>query len=175
MGGEINKRPDWDEYFLNIAKEVSKRATCIRRRFGAVIVKDNEQISSGYCGAPRGTPNCSDLKKCFRKEYNIPSGKNYNLCRSVHAEMNAIIQAGKKNTKGAVMYLHGEDAETGKVIDGKPCVWCRRLIINAEIKTVITRTPEGYKKYEVKDWVAEQNNDPYVDQKNELDKNSKTY
>lgn len=87
------KRPDWDRYWLGVAEAISQRGTCKRRKFGAVIVKDKKIIGTGYCGAPSGTPNCIDFGECLREKYNVPSGKNYNLCRSVHAEMNAIIHA----------------------------------------------------------------------------------
>lgn len=161
-------RPDWDEYFLNIAKDVSMRSTCIRRRFGAVVVKNNKQISSGYCGAPKGLPNCIDIEKCFRQKYNVPSGKNYNLCRSVHAEMNAIAEIGFERTKSGKLYLYGEDVKTGKIVEGEPCTWCKRFIIQGGIKEVIIKTEGRIKKIDVKTWIKERIKDPFKDQKIEM-------
>ena len=120
-------RPSKDEYYLNIAREVATRATCIRRKYGAIIVNNDQIVSTGYAGAPRGVPNCIDLGRCYRKEKNIPSGQNYDLCRSVHAEMNAIMHAGRERTVGAKMYVHGIDLENeGRVTSGKPCLLCKR-------------------------------------------------
>jgi len=162
-------RPGWDEYFLNIAKDVSMRSTCIRRRFGAVVVKHNKQISSGYCGAPKGLPNCIDIEKCFREEYKVPHGKNYNLCRSVHAEMNAIAEIGFERSKGSKLYLHGEDIKTGKVVDYEPCTWCKRFIIQGGIEEVIIRAESGMKRIDVKTMIEERVADPFKDQKKEME------
>ena len=169
MKNKIEKRPDWDKYWLEIAKAISQRATCIRRKFGAVLVKNNRIIGTGYCGAPSGTPNCTDIQICLRQKYNLPSGKNYNLCRSIHAEMNAITHADYGKTPGSTMYLYGEDV-TKKIFPAKPCIWCKRFIINAKIKYVIIRTEEGRIKIPVSKWIREQNKDPFIDAKKELDK-----
>ncbi len=131
------KRPDWPEYFLKIAEAVSERATCIRRIYGAVIVKDNIMVSTGYCGAPHGIPNCIDIMVCKRKELNILSGERYELCVSVHAEANAIIQASREALIGATIYIAGFDCETGEKANAHPCLMCRRMIKNARIKEAI--------------------------------------
>ncbi len=131
------KRPTWDEYFLKIAAAVSERATCIRRIYGAVITKDSIIISTGYCGAPRGAPNCIDTMICKRKELNILSGERYELCESVHAEANAIIQASREALIGATIYIAGFDCETGEKANAHPCLMCRRMIKNARIKEAI--------------------------------------
>ncbi len=161
----MKKRPSWDEYFLNIAKEISKRGTCIRRNFGAVIVKGNRIESTGYCGAPRGTPNCSDLEKCVREELKIPSGQRYELCRSVHAEMNAVINAARdgRSIVGGTLYLYGEDAKDGSIVDAELCRLCKRVVINVGLQKVIVRKKEGIIHYSVKEWVDEEKKDPFKD------------
>lgn len=128
------------DYYLNIAAEVAKRGTCLRRNYGAVIVKNDEIISTGYTGAPRGSSNCCDTGSCRRQELNIPSGQRYELCRSVHAEMNAIISASRAEMQGATLYLAGWDVETGEQLDNpEPCLLCKKCIINAGILEVITK------------------------------------
>ena len=102
-----------NDYYLNIALECSRRGTCLRRNFGAIIVKNNQIVSTGYTGAPRGRANCCDLGKCRRIELNVPQGERYELCRSVHAEMNAIISAARWEMIDAAMYINGFDVETG--------------------------------------------------------------
>lgn len=133
-------RIDKRNYYLNIAKECAARSTCLRKKYGAVIVKDDEIISTGYNGAPRGRENCCDLGTCLRIKMNIPSGQRYEICRSVHAEMNAIISASRKEMIGATLYLYGIDFNTGEMIENpKPCSMCKRLILNSGIKEIITR------------------------------------
>lgn len=128
-----------DEYYLNIAKEVATRGTCLRRNYGAVIVKNDEIVATGYTGAPRGRINCNALGKCIRMEQKIPSGQRYELCRSVHAEQNAIISCSRDKMIGATLYLYGWDVENNGVKKfPKPCTLCERMIINAGIKEVIT-------------------------------------
>lgn len=128
-----------DEYYLNIAKEVATRGTCLRRNYGAVIVKNDEIVATGYTGAPRGRINCNALGKCIRMEHKIPSGQRYELCRSVHAEQNAIISCSRDKMIGATLYLYGWDVENNCVKKfPKPCTLCERMIINAGIKEVIT-------------------------------------
>lgn len=136
------KRPGWDEYFIGIAKIVSSRSTCIRRRYGAVIVKDNVIISTGYNGAPRGSINCVDIKKCKRKELNIPAGERYELCEAVHAEQNAIINGSPERMKDATIYIAGFE-EDNLFADGRPCLLCRRMIRNAQIKEVVYLFKDG--------------------------------
>ncbi len=137
-----NKRPSKTEYYLNIAKEVSKRATCLRRRYGAVIVNNDVIVGTGYCGAPRGKDNCIDLDVCEREKQNIPSGERYELCRSVHAEMNAIVSAGRERCIGGVIYIHGEDVKTNEKCNSEPCLLCQRVIINSGLEKIITPDSE---------------------------------
>ena len=148
-------RVDKENYYLNIADSVLERSTCIRRKYGAIIVQNDELVSSGYNGAPRGRENCTDLGFCLRESLNIPSGSNYELCRSVHAEANAIISARRSDMLGATMYLVGRDSKTGELItDATPCAMCRRFIINSGIKRVISRSGEdSYTVTNVRDWV----------------------
>ena len=121
------ERRDKINYYLDLAETVSRRSTCLRRRYGAVIVKNDEVISTGYVGAPRGRKNCTDTGRCIRQEMNIPRGERYELCRSVHAEMNAIISASRDKMIGSSMYLAGADAQTGKYIpNSNSCSLCKR-------------------------------------------------
>ena len=122
------------DYYLGIAKAVSARSTCLRRQYGAVIVKDDEIIATGYNGSPRGTTNCSDSGECWRAANGIPHGQQYEKCVAVHAEENAIISAARRDMIGAILYLYGE--ENGKSIDAEPCEICRKLILNAGIGLV---------------------------------------
>ncbi len=149
------KRIDKYNYYLDIAETVIERGTCLRRNFGAIIVKNDEIISSGYTGAPRGRANCMDLGTCRREELQVPRGERYELCRSVHAEANAIISASRRDMLGGVLYLVGKDAKTGELVENTmPCAMCTRLIINAGIEFVVIRvTPDTYKIYSVSDWV----------------------
>ena len=150
------KRPTKTEYYLNIAKEVSRRSTCLRRRFGAVILKDDQIISTGYAGAPRGAPNCIDIGKCLREELKIPPGERYELCRSVHAEANAIINAARAGVSvlGGTMYLYGENVKDGGIAEANPCKMCKRMLINAGIKEVVIKTQKGKKIFDVHEWVV---------------------
>ena len=132
------------DYYLGIAKAVSKRGTCLRRNYGAVIVKDDRIVATGYNGAPRGEENCCDIGRCVRQEQKIPSGQRYELCRSVHAEQNAIISAGFTSTNGATLYLAGIDMETGADIAAPDCCeMCKRVVRNAGIKTVYFLNSDG--------------------------------
>ena len=151
------QRRDKYNYYLDIAETVIERGTCLRRNYGAIIVKNDEIISSGYTGAPRGRENCIDRGVCKREELGVPSGQRYELCRSVHAEANAIISASRRDMLGAVLYLVGKDAKTGELFENAtPCAMCRRLIINAGIELVVIRqTKNTYKIVSVKDWVLD--------------------
>ncbi len=151
-----------DDYYLDIADAVRGRATCLRRTYGAIIVKNDEIMSTGYNGAPRGRSNCTDLGICHREELRIPSGERYELCRSVHAEANAIISASRRDMLGSTLYLVGRDAKTGQYLnDTTSCAMCRRLIINAGIERVIARVGEdGIQVTEVEDWVTEDDSVP---------------
>ena len=148
-----------ENYYLDIAETVLERATCLRRVYGAIIVKNDEIISTGYNGAPRGRQNCSDLGFCFREAMQVPRGERYELCRSVHAEANAIISASRRDMVGGTMYLVGRDARTKELLsDATSCSMCRRQIINAGLeKVVIRRTPTEFEVVSVEDWITEDN------------------
>ena len=156
-------RKDKDNYYLDIADAVLQRATCLRRKYGAIIVLNDEIIATGYNGAPRGRKNCPDLGRCLRTALDIPSGERYELCRSVHAEANAIISAARRDTLGSTLYLTGRDSVTNELLpDTMSCTMCRRLIINAGIVKTVCRT--GAEKYVVintRDWVY--NDDSIID------------
>ncbi len=155
----IKKRPSKDEYYLGIAEAVSRRATCLRRHFGAIIVKDDQIVSSGYCGAARGADNCTDIGKCIREEMKIPSGQRYELCRSVHAEMNAVISAARSGTSviGGKLYLFGRTVSTGLISGIEPCKLCKRVIINAGLEQVVIKNADGtIQKFDVKDWIKKE-------------------
>lgn len=149
------ERRDKVNYYLDLADVVSKRGTCLRRLYGAVIVKNDEVISTGYVGAPRGRQNCSDLGTCIRQKMQIPRGERYELCRSVHAEANAIISADRQRMLGASMYLSGREVDTGEYIRySNSCSMCKRMIINAGIETVYVRDDENqYRMIDVNDWI----------------------
>ena len=147
------ERRDKTNYYLDLAEMVSQRCTCLRRHYGAVIVKNDEVISTGYVGAPRGRKNCTDLGECVRKKMGVPRGERYELCRSVHAEANAIISASRDKMIGSSMYLIGIEVDTGEYIkNANSCSMCKRLIINAGIKKVFIRdTKETYRMILVSD------------------------
>lgn len=149
------QRRDKVNYYLDLADVVSKRGTCLRRNYGAVIVKNDEVISTGYVGAPRGRQNCSDLGYCIRQKMNIPRGERYELCRSVHAEANAIISAEREKMIGSTIYLSGREVGTGELIKNSCCCsMCKRMVINAGIKNVIVRdTEDEYRIIDVQDWI----------------------
>jgi len=140
-----SNRPAWDEYFLEIAQLVGKRSTCLRRKYGAVIVKDNIIVSTGYNGAARGEPNCIDTGLCVREQYNVPKGERYELCVAVHAEQNAIIAGDPVKMKGGTIYIAGQNSD-GSLACSEPCLLCRRMIKNAMIKRVVFLDEEGRKK-----------------------------
>lgn len=149
------ERRDKINYYLDIAETVLERGTCIRRKFGCIIVKNDEVISTGYAGAPRGRKNCCDLNYCARENLNIPRGERYEMCRSVHAEQNAIISAARKDLINSTLYLVGKDAKTNEYVENaKPCILCKRFIINAGIKEVVIRNNEtDFEIIDVNDWI----------------------
>lgn len=149
------ERRDKINYYLDIAQTVSERGTCLRRNYGAIIVKNDEIIATGYTGAPRGRKNCIDLKKCIRMEMNIPRGERYEMCRSVHAEANAIISAPRKDMIDASLYVVGTEADTGEIVpNSSSCAMCKRMIINSGIKTVYIRdTQTEYRVVDVQSWI----------------------
>lgn len=124
----MHERISWDEYFMSMAQLASRRSTCLRRQIGAVIVKDNQVLATGYNGAPKGLPNCCDINSCLRQEMNIPSGERHELCRAVHAENNAITQCAVNGVscKGGTLY-----------VTASPCVMCLKQIINAGITRIV--------------------------------------
>lgn len=143
-------------YYLDIAETVSERSTCMRRRFGAIIVKNDTIVSTGYNGAPRGRKNCNDVGICIREKLHIPRGERYELCRSIHAEANAIIAAPREQMLGATLYMACTDPKTGTLMAGtSSCSMCKRQIINAGIETVVVRdTKDEYRTIAVSDWVG---------------------
>lgn len=157
-------RVDKNNYYLDIAETVIERGTCLRRNFGAIIVKNDEIVSTGYTGAPRGRANCSTLGFCTREQLQIPRGERYELCRSVHAEANCIISAARRDMIGATLYLVGKDAKTGELVENaNSCAMCKRQIINAGIEKVVVRnTPTEYTEISVEDWIE---NDDSLDGK----------
>ena len=152
----MNRR-DKVNYYLDLAEVVSQRDTCLRRNYGAVIVKNDEVISTGYVGAPRGRQNCSDMGYCIRQKMQVPRGERYELCRSVHAEANAIISAPRREMIGSSLYLVGKEADTGEYVkNASSCSMCKRMVINAGIERVYIRdTKDEYRVVDVKDWVED--------------------
>ena len=146
-----------ENYYLDIAETVLERATCLRRVYGAIIVKNDEIISTGYNGAPRGRANCVDMGYCSREAMNVPRGARYELCRSVHAEANAIISASRRDMVGGTIYLVGRNAATGELLpDATSCLMCRRMVINAGLeRVVIRRTKTEFEVVPVETWIAE--------------------
>lgn len=144
------KRRDKINYYLDMAEVALERSTCLRRKWGAVIVKNDEIIATGYNGAPRGRENCIDLNYCMREKMNIPRGERYEMCRSVHAEQNAIISASRRDLMDSTLYMVGREVESNKyVLNARPCAMCKRVIINAGIKNIIVRNTKN--EYEVID------------------------
>ena len=151
----MEQRISKENYYLNIAETVLERATCLRRVFGAIIVKNDEIISTGYNGAPRGRCNCVDMGFCTREAMKVPRGERYELCRSVHAEANAIISAARRDMVGGTLYLVGSNAQTGELLhDATSCAMCRRMVINAGLSKVVIRTTAAdFSVVDVQDWV----------------------
>ena len=152
---QANERRSKENYYLDIADAVLNRSTCLRRKYGAIIVRNDEILATGYNGAPRGRHNCTDLNCCTRELLHVPSGERYELCRSVHAEANAIISAARRDMIGGTLYLVGREAESRAFVKGAtPCSMCRRLIINAGIEKVIARESEDtYTVTMVNEWI----------------------
>ena len=148
-------RIDKESYYLDIAETVLERSTCSRSHSGALIVRNDEIVSTGYNGAPRGRSNCIDLGYCIRERLGIPAGERYELCRSVHAEANAIISASRRDMVGGTLYLVGRNAQTGELLtDATSCPMCRRMVINAGLaRVVLRRTPEEFTVVDVEEWV----------------------
>lgn len=156
-----NKRISKDEYYLGIAKAATRKAVCFRRVSAAVIVLKDQIVSTGYTGAPRKTRGCLERKNCMRDELKIPSGQRYELCRSVHAEENAVINAARAGVSllGGDMYIYACSYKKKKRIDAFPCFICKKMIINAGINRVIcSKENGGFDIHNVKEWVKEWQN-----------------
>ncbi|MBR4033342.1 MAG: cytidine deaminase [Clostridia bacterium] len=153
MANRVSK----ENYYLDIAQTVSERSTCLRRRFGAIIVKNDSIISTGYNGAPRGRKNCDDLGYCFREKMGIPRGERYEMCRSVHAEANAIIAAPREQMLGSTLYMVCTSPEDGAVMPGTTsCMMCKKLAINAGIERIVVRDDkENFRVINVFDWIED--------------------
>jgi dCMP deaminase len=153
------ERPEKEDYYLNIARVVSQRSTCLKVLIGAIIVKEDQIIATGYVGAPRHTRSSLDHGFCLRQKLQIPSGTQYELCRSVHAEQNAIINAARAGVSllGGDMYIFGENRESGKILFAFPCFICKKMIINAGLNRVVVSQPGGerYQIFQVEEWARE--------------------
>lgn len=151
------ERRDKVNYYLDLAEMVSQRSTCLRKHYGAVIVNNDEVVSTGYVGAPRGRKNCTDIGRCIREELKVPRGERYELCRSVHAEANAIISASRERMIGASLYLTGVDARTGEYVENSSCCsMCKRMVINAGISRIYVRDNKNdYRVIDVEDWIEQ--------------------
>ena len=153
----MSERISKENYYLDIAQTVAERGTCLRRKFGAIIVKNDVIVSTGYNGAPRGRKNCNDIAYCMREELGIPRGERYEMCRSVHSEANAIINASREQMLGATLYMACVNPKDGSLYEGtNSCMMCKKQIINAGIETVIIRdTPTEYRIVPVESWITE--------------------
>lgn len=153
----MSERVSKENYYLDIAQTVSERSTCLRRRFGAIIVKNDSIISTGYNGAPRGRKNCDDLGYCYREKLGIPRGERYEMCRSVHAEANAIIAAPREQMLGSTLYMVCTSPVDGSVMPGTTsCMMCKKLAINAGIEKIVVRDDkENFRVIMVNDWIED--------------------
>ncbi len=161
-------RPSKIEYYLNIAKEVAERSTCFRNHMGAIIVRDDQIVATGYVGAPRKTKSCQDRGDCLRDKLKIPHGTQYERCRSAHSEMNAIINAARAGVSllGGDIYIYGTNPKDNTKRDSFPCFICKKIIINAGLNRVICSTKEGETKiFQVADWVKEWQENDILDDK----------
>ncbi|MFP4662713.1 MAG: deoxycytidylate deaminase [Halanaerobiales bacterium] len=153
-------RIDKKNYYLDIAESVLERSTCLRRKYGAVIVNNDEIISTGYNGSPRGCTNCNEKGSCIREELKVPRGTKYELCSSVHAEQNALLSASRKDTLGADLYLAGKSTVDDTLIDNsEPCSLCKKLIINSGIEKIYIRNSiKEYTVIKVQEWIENEEN-----------------
>lgn len=164
------KRPEKDQYYLNIAKVVSSRSTCLKVFMGAIIVKEDQIIATGYAGAPRQTKSSMEHAFCLRKKLNIPSGTQYEMCRSVHAEQNAIINAARAGVSllGGDIFIYGKSRETDQVLNAFPCFICKKMIINCGLKRVVTSVSDESKEsitFFVEDWINQWKNQDIIQDK----------
>jgi dCMP deaminase len=165
---EKKSRPSKDQYYLNIAKEVAQRGTCFRARYGTIVVRNDQIVSAGYIGAPRGTKDCFERGYCLRDELKIPHGTQYEICRSVHSEMNAIINAARAGVSllDGTLYLYAENGKTGDKVDAIPCYICKKMIINSGISKLVGNTKDGgINVFNVADWTAEWKKGDILDDK----------
>jgi len=160
----IPRIPDWDDFYLNVAEHYSKRAQCLRRQYAAIIVDPkHKMISAGYNGSPRKVRSSVEKGFCFRLQQKIPSGSNYEICRSLHAEMNAILRVGLEPCQGATMYLYGWDVQKKEVCGTPPCLMCVKFIVQAEIKEVVMRVPgDGVRKLSLEFFMDKLNSDNFT-------------
>ena len=151
----MSPRVSKENYYLDIAQTVAERCTCLRKRYGAIIVKNDVILSTGYNGAPRGRANCIDLAYCMRDKLNIPRGERYEMCRSLHSEANAIINASREQMLGGTLYMVCTDPKDGSLVAGtNSCMMCKRMILNAGIaKVVIRDTPTEYRIIDTQEWI----------------------
>lgn len=161
-------RPSKDEYYLNVAREIAARSTCFRNHMGAIIVRDDQIIATGYVGAPRNARSCHDRGECLRDKLKIPHGKQYEICRSAHSEMNAIINAARAGVSllNGDIYIHGTNPKDGLKRDSFPCFICKKMIINAGLNRAVCSTKDGeIKIFKVEDWVKEWQENDILDDK----------
>ena len=158
----MNERPAKEDYYLNIAQVVAQRSTCLKVLIGAIIVKEDQIIAAGYNGAPRHTRSSLDHGFCLRRRLQIPSGTQYELCRSVHAEQNAIINAARAGVSllGGDMFIYGADRESGQAVFAFPCFICKKMIINAGLRCVLVSEAGApgagrCRRFQVEDWARE--------------------
>lgn len=159
MSDSMPARPSKDEYYLQIAHAISQRSTCLRSRYGAIIVKNDVIVSSGYNGAARKVKDCLELGVCLKDEMKMPHFSGYDACHSVHAEANSVVNAARSgaNVFGGTMFVSGEDSKTGKIVEARPCTFCRRLLINTGIEKVVFRKPDGsIGEYNIDEWIRDE-------------------
>ena len=164
------KRVSKDEYYLGIAREVAQRSTCYRRAIGALIVRDDQIVSTGYAGAPRKTKDCFEHQNCLRDMLNIPHGSRYELCRSVHAEQNAIINAARAGVGllGGDMYIWGSAPDTGEVINALPCFICKKMLVNSGLRRVVcSKAGGGFDAFYIEEWIKDWQTGDIVDDKHQ--------
>ena len=170
MTAKTAKRITKDEYYLGIAREVARRSTCYRRSIGALIIRDDQIISTGYAGAPRKTKDCFEHKNCLRDVLNIPHGSRYELCRSVHAEQNAVINAARAGVslRGGDIYIFGSDPGTETVVNAFPCFICKKIIINAGLDRVVCSTSGGgFEVFSVERWIKDWQIEDIIDDRHQ--------
>jgi dCMP deaminase len=162
-------RPSKDEYYMDLAKSVARRATCMKVEIGAVIIRDDQVVATGYCGAPRGTKDSLEHGFCLRQKLGIPSGQRYEMCRSVHAEQNAIINAARAGTSllGGDMYIYGKTrGDDSHEIDAFPCFICKKMLLNCGFKRVVCSLADGgFKIFKIEDWQEEWREKDIIDDK----------